>query len=243
MAWAPTFSRAPKVGICVPIKGEVSIEWAVQFAQMVASTALSGVDLAIFTNGHWELDYARNDLVEQSQRDHCTHVFFLDADIIPWLWENRDDKLVGQALDRIIAVFLAKQYPVVSGTYWIKRPPGGSNMMRIQDGTGPFTGQEVGGDMKDIVRSTAFVDAVGMGAVLIDIRVFDRVPYPWFSYYRSDEKEPNGRRKELSEDFYFGRKLKAAGFPVMVLGSVLCKHVGKVYFTWGGEANGVLMSG
>jgi hypothetical protein len=238
MAWNATASRAPKVGVCVPIKGQVSIEWAFSFAQMLMASG--GVEVGLYSNGHYEIDYARNDLVDQARRDGCTHVFFLDADIIPWWFTHKDvESVVGRPFPEILRYMLEVGYPIVSGLYWLKRPPGGANLALIRN-EDAFTIEEIKMSMGDAVDYTIYVDAVGLGACLIDIRVFDHIPYPWFVYHRDPKRQENGTFKELSEDFYFGRKASLSGFSVLCLGSVLCKHEGRVFFTWDGNANGVL---
>jgi len=244
MAWNATASRAPKVGICVPVKDKPAIEWSFQFSQM---TAMAGVELALYSSKHYELDYARNDLVDQSIREGCTHTFFLDTDVVPWYWElaqtepNGPVKLLHRPFPEVIRQFLAFEYPIVSGLYWVKRPPGGSNMALVVDAE-DFRVQPVEAPLVNLVGRCILVDMVGMGCCLIDNRVFDKIPYPWFSYYRSKERGPDGRFPELSEDFYFGRKARAAGFPIVAAGNVICKHGGEVWFNWGGDANGVLMA-
>ncbi len=245
MAWAGTASRAPKVGVCVPIKTHSSIEWAFQFAQM-CQVAGAGAELALYESKHYELDYARNDLVDKALADKCTHVFFLDSDVIPWWYEavQRPDGTIGvgsRPFPEVIPQFLSLEYPIVSGLYWVKRPPGGSNLAEIVDNE-LFIARELKWDFPNMLGHRILVDLVAMGCVLIDTRVFERIPYPWFSYYRTKERGPDGHFRELSEDFYFGRKATAAGFRTMALGNVICKHEGRVFISWGGEANGVLMA-
>ena len=231
MAWSPATSTIPKVGVCVPLKGGVSGEWAFAFAEMVKTTT---VPMALYANGHFEIDYARNDLVDQARKDGCTHVFFLDGDILPFIYE------VGKQANHhkfpeIIEFFLSIEYPIVSGVYWCK--PGRSNLAAMSTDT-EFAIQAMTGPLKDFVGREIYVDAVAIGCCLIDIRVFDHVPYPWFLYYRGKERREDGTWPELSEDFYFGRKAKLAGFLTLAMGSVVCGHEGKFVHTWGGDGVG-----
>ncbi len=244
MAWSQNAARPPKVGICVPVKDRPAIQWTFQFAQM---TQLAGAELALYQSPHYELDFARNDLVDMALKDHCTHVFFLDTDVLPWYWErvqsvkpNEAPKLGHRPFPEVIQQFLAFEYPIVSGLYWVKRPPGGSNLALLGPEGQPFKAVPVEAELNQLPGARVFVDMVGMGCCLIDARVFAKVPYPWFQYYRGKDRGPDGRFPEISEDFYFGRKATAAGFSTMAIGSVVCKHGGEVWFSWGGEANGVL---
>jgi hypothetical protein len=236
MAWNQGSARVPKVAVCVPILERPSLPWAFSFAHLVADAGGNGVEVALFYNGQYAIDYARNDLVDQSLRAKCTHTFFIDADILPYQWFlDGEGRIAGQHCPTIIRQMLAYEYPIVTALYWLKNNPGGPNVAMINDSE-MFTLRQPRIDLKDIIRGDFFSDACGFGCVLVDNRVFETMPYPWFSFHRSKERNAEGRFDSLGEDYYFGRKAKAHGFPILTLGAMVCKHEGDFFLGWGGEA-------
>lgn len=61
----------------------------------------------------------------------------------------------------------------------------------------------------------------GMGCVLINMRVFDDLPYPWFDWVNY----ANAERGLLSEDLYFCEQCKNDGIPIYVDTRVSCGHL------------------
>jgi hypothetical protein len=240
MAWNQASARVPKVAVCVPIVDRPSLPWAFSFAHIIADAGGGGVQLELFYNGQYAVDYARNDLVDQSLRAGCSHTFFLDADIFPYQWGLNDKgQAVGQHCSAIIRQMLAFEYPIVTALYWLKKNPGGPNIADIVDSE-LFQLRQPRVPVKDLIGSNFFSDACGFGCVLIDNRVFGKIPYPWFVFHRSKERNAEGRFESLGEDYYFGRKAKAHGFPILSLGAFICKHEGDFYLGWDGEAEPVL---
>jgi hypothetical protein len=236
MAWSVARSRTPKVGLAVPSKDYCSQEWAMTLAQV--TRAVGTAELMLFTNGHWELDYARNDLVEMSRAHGCTHTMFLDNDIFPTLWVPDEETPAAKRrmkltpFPSVVDYFLQMEYPIVSCLYWGKR---GHWVAGLRSGTDAFAVDFLRGKAEEYAGVHLYVDVVGMGAVLIDNRVFDRVPYPWFHYFRSRERGPDGKFREFSEDLFFGVRASEAGFPTMVVGEVLGVHKGDIYHTGNGD--------
>lgn len=69
--------------------------------------------------------------------------------------------------------------------------------------------------LPDDKEAVVEVDAAGTGCMMIHRSVLEKVPRPWFSY-----------REGGTEDMYFCRKAKAAGFRVYGDLSVICSHSG-----------------
>ena len=226
MAWSLPGRSAIKVGICIATKGSVSLEWAFAFGQVLTAT---GMPIALYAEGHFEIDYARNDLVDMARKDGCSHVMFLDSDIFPYKWNDKGEP---SPFPDFIRFLLYQEYPIVSGLYWLKR--GTSNLV-VATGD-EYAPKVLTGEAKEFRNHTIFVDAVAIGCCLIDIRVFDKVPYPWFNYQRANKRAADGSWPEISEDYYFFYKARRAGFPVMVQGTLMCVHEGRVFHTWGGDA-------
>jgi GT2 family glycosyltransferase len=76
---------------------------------------------------------------------------------------------------------------------------------------GRFTGRIIGSD------GLMEVDGIGTGCLLIRRKVFEAMAEPWFSY-----------RDEGSEDLYFCREAKRAGFKIHLDRGLVCGHVNRI---------------
>jgi FkbM family methyltransferase len=74
-------------------------------------------------------------------------------------------------------------------------------------------------------RGVVEIAACGMGAALIKSEVFRKLPYPHFYY-----KEALTMRETVSEDVYFCKKARDAGFTVWADASIQCDHKGTNFF-------------
>jgi hypothetical protein len=236
MAWALPGKSGTKVGVCIPMIGDVRPEWAFAFAQAIRANT---VELSLYMNKQFAIDYARNDLVEMAIRDGCTHVLFWDSDIYPYraVGKPPDFKTVELIpYPNFIDYMLYQEYPIVSGMYWTKR--GFPNIARRTDDD--FAPSFLTGPLEAFAGRHIYVHAVGSGCLLIDARVFQKVPYPWFHFVRSKEKDAEGNWRQISEDIYFGWKSTGYGFQHLVLGDLVCKHGHHVFDVWNNESEASL---
>jgi len=138
------------------------------------------------------IDRTRNNLVEEALKEGCTYVFFLDSDII-------------LEPDSVLKL-LSYRFPITSGVY----PDRGGRGNAWKDGKNYW-----------IEKGAMVVDECGMGCCLVDSRVFEKVPYPWFTYDYDRLRAPNAP----SEDIAFCRKAASAhGFKPLVVGEVRARH-------------------
>jgi hypothetical protein len=144
-------------------------------------------DLMVFQGAL--VDRARNRLIEQ-MLDHPmepTHLFFLDADIVP--------------ASNTLVKLLAADKPIVSGLYRRRLPP-----------YEPMALLRRGHALRPIpVRGPRLrkVNVVGAGCLLIRREVFEKIAPPWFTSEWTD-------KGHLSEDFSFCRKARQRGFEIYV---------------------------
>lgn len=199
----------PKIGIGLVNKSDVSIDWTFMFHRLVAG--LSG-DVKVYLYKTYNIDVARETIVENILKDGLEKVLFIDTDIY---------------LTPADVVRLYRQkYPIVTGVYWVPRPKdaGGSiSNLFIKDSKGVFRPVV---DINPIKGNQAYVDGAGFGCIMIDSEVFRKIKKPWFVY-----RDPPG----LSEDLYFSDKATKAGFKILADGNVLCKHEKRVRFLFNGE--------
>jgi GT2 family glycosyltransferase len=84
-----------------------------------------------------------------------------------------------------------------------------------QEKTGPY--QAV--DEKELNGKLLQVDGVATGCLLVKREVFEKIERPWFSF------------TEGTQDFYFCRKVLAAGYPIYCDSSVQCGHFTTIQIT------------
>ncbi len=125
--------------------------------------------------------------------DH-THPFDVVERLARWAMKDRD------------------KYPVVAGLAFRRTKP----YFPCMFGTGPD------GDLHWPVEwpegSIMKVDAVGHGAIIIDRRVLEQLPYPWWQYQYD---EPN---EWPTEDMYFCRLCREAGIDLWCDTTIVSPH-------------------
>lgn len=214
MAWASKL-RQEKVALLYPLRESASGPWSIALALVTQHTPVA---TGLLFDSHYELDYARNDLVEKALEKGCTKVLFLDVGNIPKLYREVDGKPTLTFFPELVGALLSHDYPIVSGLYC--RKLGGWNAYMLDsEGTKLET---LKGPLEQVAGKHLYVDAVGMGCCMVDARVFDRVEYPWFSFRR---KGGRGEvKQEMSEDIWFCRRANQAGFRVLVDSNIVCTH-------------------
>jgi len=168
-------------------------------AYLIALSADPRVQI-ILTRGR-PVDYARNQAVRvMLSHPEFTHLFMIDSDM-----ELRDD-----SLDKLLAL----DAPIATGCYpalmgadllWAlgqKSADGHYYLLEwFDDASVPFE-----------------VDCGGAGCLLIKREVFEKTPWPWFSW----QEDRNG--KQISEDIYFFMQCNKFGYRAKVEPKVFCKH-------------------
>ncbi|RLG82539.1 MAG: hypothetical protein DRO09_00145 [Thermoprotei archaeon] len=212
MAWE---KRGPQLLIGIPHTGEVTMEWALAFKQLIVPMPF----LMTFQRGQ-PLDLARNAIVEEALRNEVEWLFFLDSDVI----------LEPDALQRL----LSHNLPIVSALYYRRHPsigPAGPIMQPVPAAWryAPEEVRKPGALFTPIMDPPAQLfeaDVIGMGACLIHTSVFKRLKPPWFKWTAGWGKYGLADPwEEMSEDFYFCiRAKKELGLKIMVDGSVRARH-------------------
>lgn len=165
-------------------------------------------------------DMARNVCCMKTLELGCSHLFFLDSDVIP----------PADAIMRLIA----HDKPLVSGVYARRSPPHGVPVM-MRGGRWVLP--------HELPRSGLFeVDVVGAGCMLIRRDLLEAFKPQradagrhWFDWRvdhaRSDKYPPD---YYMSEDFTFNLHVKKTlGIPTLVDCGVVCRHVGMASATPG----------
>ena len=194
--------------VAVPIvnKSLVSIDWTFSLLEVLKPPYTK-----LIKQTGAPVDVARNYLVYAARELGAKHIFFLDDDVI-----GPDNlSLRSQMLYRL----LAHHVPIVSGVYWSKK--GHTALWSgIVDDRGEVPGY-LAAEGWDRGGGNIFeIDVVPMGCCLIDMRVFDVIPPPWFEWTAKTPDVLGG----FSEDFDFCRKALKHGFGIFVDTSIKCRH-------------------
>ena len=143
----------------------------------------------------------RNEIVYIAQKNQADLLMCLDNDM------THPDDIIYQ---------LAKyNLPIVSGIYHHQSPPHLPVIYRCKKES-EYT------HYYDYPTDTMFdVDLVGMGCILIDMRVFDEIKPPYFKY---DSNREDGV-VNITEDVEFCKKVRKAGFSIMIDPAIQCNHL------------------
>jgi len=192
--------------IAVPNTDIVTTQWAIEFAGMWKP---QGVYLQGWSG--MPIDVARNVFVKNARQIKAKYILYMDSDVIP-------------ARNDWIKLLMDAQEPIISGLYYSKKGYPGIWLKNKEDPPDKQTYSPI-----TIARrgsSIIEVDAIGAGALLIEMRVFDIIdkvlgPQPYFVWQWPDPE--NIMPGQKSEDFYFCDLAQRAGF------SILC-HTGVELF-------------
>jgi GT2 family glycosyltransferase len=209
-----------KLAIAIPTRGVVPFAFAKCFRELDV-----GVTHKIVSVRGAAIDQARAILVGNAFAIGATHLLFLDEDVLfpPFAFENLYESMREHNL------------MIVSGIYAFKvtLQPGG---FYDDPESEPISNRYRSITPNDLRYSERLFThkhlSTGLGCTLIDMRVFEAVEEPWF---RSTFWVRNGRKDIVTEDVYFFRKARAAGFKVYIDTSVKCDHVDWCEISWRGE--------
>lgn len=149
-----------------------------------------------------EVGEARNEIVRNALKDGADYIFFIDYDVIP----------PPNALTRLRSL----NVDIAAGVYHLKQVPS-APLIFVEGWPGGFEDYELG----DLVKA----DGVGMGCTLIKADVFRNMEEPWFKTVPGHSDDMKWTTPSMTEDIYFCRKAKDAGFEVIVDTGVQCGHV------------------
>lgn len=149
-------------------------------------------------------DHGRNVGCKEALVRGFQRVFFLDDDVV----------MPPDGIHTLKSTNL----PIVSGLYYRRHLPVTPVAMTVTADHGAqwITGYEKG--------KLFPADYVGAGCLLIQRKVLEMMPAPWFEWWSDQEQRPKG--EQLSEDFAFCHKAKKMGFQPYVDTRVECLHAG-----------------
>lgn len=150
----------------------------------------------------------RNEAVDIARAQKCSHILFLDADMI---WPT-------DVLSKMLA---HHDKGIVSGLYFLKAWPHWPVALTRPRVNPKTLSVDYDYDKAVYTETTLQPESlIGMGCTLVPVAVFDAMRAPWFDY----QTDPNGRMT-VTEDVAFCQKAAALGVPIFVDPTVKCGHV------------------
>ena len=172
-----------KVLIAMCCGDMVHSDFTFSLAQMYGYSLSQGITCGINIVKSSLIEVSRNIAVDQMIENNCTHILFIDSDMA----------FGTQALQQL----LARKVPIVGVTYSTRMPKFMLTHKNMDDSRTLL--QEKG---------VYPVKGLGGGLLLIERKVFDAFPRPWFQMDWLDDKTIHG------EDLFFCEKAAQAGFSV-----------------------------
>lgn len=183
--------------------------------KLMSMNCPQGTKLATVKNK--PVDMARNLLVKQLDRDW---LFFMDCDqtfpddalqrLMSW---NEDivSGLIFQRTGEPVPMIYKYAYEQDKGKYYMPMVNEVKEYLDMQKAELPEKGQAICLPPYGLLE----IEGCSAGCLLINRRVFDEIEEP---YFKCNDDAPFG------EDFYFCRKVQAAGFKIYADPSVICGH-------------------
>jgi hypothetical protein len=146
---------------------------------------------------------ARNLIIKQALKNECTHVLFLDDDVV-----LRPDTLYR---------LLNHQVSIISGLYLMRNNPHLPICFATADENGWCTHKR----LKNSELGMQEVVAAGLGCLLIETKVFEAMKFPWITMGELDPEN-------WCDDLSFCMRARKAGFRIHVDLNIPVGHMATV---------------
>ena len=154
----------------------------------VAKYGVTGFDLEYLILPNTVIHDARNKAVLEAKNLKADYILFIDNDM----------SFPSDTLQKLVDDIQEKQADIVCGLFFKREPPyAPTSLLRLEK----TNDKEIGfTSLKEWPEGLVEIDGCGMAFTLIDMKLFDRVKYPWFAF-----------REEVGEDLYlcFNAKIQA----------------------------------
>jgi len=149
------------IGIGVPNAGTVLSEFAMSLAQITAFSTAKGIPVVLINQETSIIEKGRHDIVAQALKLGCSHVLFLDSDMIFPM--------------NVLEALLDAKKTIVGANYSTRTEPTRPTAKDLND--------------KDISWNTGVreVSKLATGCLLVDLQVFEDIGKPYFAVEWSDE--------------------------------------------------------
>lgn len=189
-----------KLAICVPTRDTVHSGFTFCLTELVANLVNAKIDYKLYFENGSILPEQRNRLVQSAMLDNCTEILWLDTDMVfpPDVY----DKLSKRKRDIVACNYSTRHWPFRSVA---------------------FTSDKDLDKRLTKRKGIHEVASVGMGIMLTNIKVFEKLHLPYFSF-RFDRK----LEQYVGEDIEFCRTARDYDFKIHVDAdlSEKCAHLG-----------------
>lgn len=183
--------RNKKIGIAVPCRDQVHSLFTYSLVQLIQETQREKIQTELYMLGGSLIADQRHKLAKMCIADRCTHILWLDSDMIFPKW--------------ICSRLVAHSVPIIACNYSTRTEPRKSVAYKTM---GVWEKWHNSAMEKDQITKVA---AIGMGCMLTETSVFEKMDDPYFEI-TYDKK----LKEWIGEDFYFCKKAQKVGFNVLV---------------------------
>jgi hypothetical protein len=212
-----------RVVVAIPSTGLIHHACEESIRTMIESTT-SADQVTLWWDNAQPHDRCRNRLLSRFlESGEWTHLLFIDTDVV----------VSPETIDRLLALnapFACAPVPILhrrSGPRDVNHGVTvGTNIMIFDDPT--LRGTAVAPDAADcgyryldpddMPEQPFKCDATGLGLAMIERRVIERIETPWCEFARLEGNE------HIGEDINFARKVRQAGFDIVVDPELSCDH-------------------
>lgn len=163
----------------------------------------------------YRIDDVRNNAVKYAKEKGFNGIFFVDSDMI--IPKDALVKLIGYNQDIITGLYVKKMEIIKNQLTIFKKKPDYENSLVSNNS---FRMIKVAEFPKNMTYME--IDACGFGCVLVKMKVFNKIAYPYFNFKFGENR--------LNEDFDFCVKAKTSGFKIFVAFDVRAGHIGSKQF-------------
>ena len=193
-----------RVAICVPVRDNVTAGFSYSLAMLMKKCGEANLKISLHYNIGSEVAMQRQQLVEEALETNPTHILWLDSDM----------KFPADILNRL----LAHKKDVVACNYSTRAEP----LCPVA-----FTSE---GDLESRLHKTtgtSSVFAVGLGCMLVNTDVFNKIDSPYFSVEWNEDYT-----NLVGEDIYFCKKLHTKGYDILIdnEASQMIAHIGTKFY-------------
>jgi hypothetical protein len=191
---------AKKLAICVPVRDTIHSGFTYCLTELVAKLVTDKIEYNLYFENGSILPDQRNRLVDSAKRDECTEILWLDSDMV-----FPPDVYFGLS---------KRKRSVVACNYSTRHWPFRSVA---------FTSDKDMDNRLTKRKGLHEVASVGMGVMLTDMKVFEKLHLPYFSF-KYDRKTES----YIGEDVEFCRTARDYDFKIYVDAdlSEKCAHLG-----------------
>jgi hypothetical protein len=197
--------KPKKIGLGIPLSwpfchSDFFDSFMMLFHRCLAGKEIDHIEVIRASSG--PIHEMRNTITKRAMEIECSHLMFIDADMV-----YPDDAII-----RLVQHNL----PICGALTFKRWPPFSPVMFRGKPGDLELF------DYTEHEDGLTEVTATGTGCLLINMSVFDEIPYPWFDFGQTEDGRPIG------EDVNFCYKAAELGYKIYVDTTIRTEHLCQV---------------